>query len=256
MDISAHKHHVPFPSYLEKELLALLGKDTFFGAMFHIAEERSSLTDFASSFSCTSYSHAKNYCRELFEGDVLFDTVIFDGSSLKKEDGARSTRQQANLLLTQGKNLLSHIESQLPALSKIHYSLEDMTSFFEMNQNKDHEALSRFVLELKEKSQISDSVYEELKKRYTLKQKAIEPNKEMKEDPITDCLFQCLEKGLKPGGRFIALYPDALSKFEDPQYFEKIITSSRYNFQERVLSYDDPSRCHQDILLFCVEKVG
>lgn len=194
--------------------------------------------------------------QEALEHGALYDTIIFNGLDTEELLFTDQAKQAGHLFLSRAEQIISNIHRDMPHLTTIQYGFDELSSFFDKQQTEDKTVISRFAMELKQNKQISDDVYTALKERYGLIEDKVTAKENIKIDPITSCLLQVLEKHLHPRGKFIALSPCAISKFEDPFFFEKIITDVRYNFHETCFPWQKDASSSKEALVFIVEKTG
>jgi hypothetical protein len=204
----------------------------------------------------SSVTLSKESWQEMLDKCDLFDTIIFNGLNFEKTTILQEEKGKGLLLMKEASRVLSSVNESLPHLTTIQYAIEDLTSFFDEVKSSGCETLSRFANELKSNRQISDESYKLLQKKYALIDSAASTIARREIDPISACLFSSLTGPLKQGGRFIAICPDCISKFEDPLFFEKVITDPNYNFSESTLSYQNGSDPSCEVLVYVVEKVG
>jgi len=154
-----------------------------------------------------------------------FDFILYNGKVIDK-----AHVEAGSLLLQQGKKTLQSVQENLPELSKIRYTDRDLDAFCQEIGEKQKPYLSRFLSELLENGQISEAQYQTQIAKNHLKK--IAPHKIREQ---TDHLFECLQESLKhmrKGSRFSCLI-GASSKYEDPRFFEHIITNPSFDYQEK-----------------------
>lgn len=164
----------------------------------------------------------------------VFDAIIFSDFSLANQAKGFCS-ETGKLALQKGNALSAMVEEKVPHLTSIRYSDEDIDAFYK-HVGKDHEKdLSRFLGELAQRGQISESQYENAIRRYHLKKEKSTPlNKPT--DLLFTFLLQCLKNHMRKGSRFYGFSGDPTSKYEDPQFFEQIIVNPHVDYQEITLS--------------------
>jgi len=154
-----------------------------------------------------------------------FDFILYTAKVIEKAHA-----EEGSLLLKEGKKTLQEVQKIVPELSKIRYTDRDLDPFCEQMKTAQKPYLSRFLSELLENGQITESQYERQIEKAHLKK---EPLK--KGAAPEDTLFECIQESLRhlrKGGRFSCLIGEA-SKFEDPKFFEHIITNPSLDYQEK-----------------------
>lgn len=160
-------------------------------------------------------------------------------------------------LLKEGKELLSALEKQHPTLLNTAYSDQDLEEFCQAIAPSQLNHLSRFLSELKSRGQISERQYERTLQKYHLEKE--EPGKDLfalsqQQDPLFDLLMECLTNHMQKGSRFACFLRNATSKYENPSFFEHIITNPHVDYQEKSLSLKIPPETPATALLMLVEK--
>lgn len=90
--------------------------------------------------------------------------------------------------------------------------------------------LGQFLYELEHRGQISSELFKKMVKKYHLKV----PKKDVYrfEDETASFLKQCLQSHMRKGSRFTCFSRDAISKYEDKQFFETIILDPKLEYHE------------------------
>ena len=193
----------------------------------------------------------------------VFDAILFNDSPKETLAERRQRREAGNLALKKGRETLAVVEAALPQLQSIRYSDKDIHDFFEKFGKKHLDQIAMFFAELKSRKHISQEQYEKVLKTYSL-DRVEAAGEVVKVDQPLDvafaCLQSCLQKHMKKGSRFSCVCNDSLYKYEDPQFFEKIITNPDCEYQEKTIPVKVPCSCEtypfQEALVMVVEKLA
>lgn len=214
----------------------------------------------------------------------MFDVVFFDDYPL--ESGAqteklRKDQTQANLILKAGEKKMREIEEKLPFLQEMRYTDEDIGVFFSLLEKKSEvtpATFLRFFFDLQEKGNITkkqlEKVLTRLKKENLASKEEISAYLEQKKEASCtsmtsprmagDRLFvfldQCLKKHMRLGARFSCFLEDPTSKYEDPKFFDLIITNPALDYHEEWIPITVPPTCHyykgSNALVILITKRG
>lgn len=173
-----------------------------------------------------------------------FDAIYYHDVLLKDISVLQHSQDQGKLVLNQGKKALELANELFPDLKKTKYSMADLETFFLEEGKKHPEETTRFLSELYQQHQITHEIYHDFSKKhglplYVAKMKA-EP-KEIEEGHVF--LIEALDKHLKKGGRFTMFCLDPTSKYEDPQFFDEIVTNPNVHYQEKLIDIKVPQEC-------------
>lgn len=189
-----------------------------------------------------------------------FDVIYFHDALLKDVSVLKHSQEQGKLVLNQGKKALAFAHEAFPDLKKKKYSTQDLEEFYHNIGRKYPEDTGRFLAELYHDHQISHEMYHDFSKKhhiplYVAPMKA-EP-KEIEEGFVF--LQEALKHAMKPGSRFTMFCLDPTSRYEDPEFFDAIITNPHINYKESYIDVQVPSECNyyngHQALIMVVEKV-
>ncbi len=160
-----------------------------------------------------------------------FDALFFYHS------GAAVSRETGHALVKQGKALLAKVGEQLPHLAKTRYSNEDIEDFFTQVGQHQPKELANFLYELKESGQISSEQYENITSKHNLEKKHSHPIRmpEIGKDTLVPFLEACLIKHTRKGSRIFCFSTNPVSKYESPEFFDRIITNPNLEYQEKMI---------------------
>jgi len=166
-----------------------------------------------------------------------FDEIILNGyppALAPKHTLPLTEFHKAKTLLEEEKKLAKMVEDTLPHLTSIRYSDEDLDSFFtEVNVEMKNE-LIYFLEALKKNGQISESQHQQylekqglLAPQYTLHSFWLNPSQ------FLQFLIPCLKNHLRKGGRFCCYIDPTSSKYDDPEFFNTLITNPQFEYEEK-----------------------
>lgn len=181
-----------------------------------------------------------------------FDAIFFHAELRTKKSKENPFLEDAVIALKEGKRLLSDIEKDLPELTKLLYSDHDLDALADQTPPSQYPNLARFLIELEANGQITKkqrSRLVEAKKLPKEKGKTVIE----KFDEVQDSAFHFFEKcrahHMKKGSRFTCFSDVPLSKYENPTFFEKIITNPILDFQEHWIDLPRPAPFPQALVI-------
>lgn len=189
-----------------------------------------------------------------------FDAVFFNDFILlaKGEEEQSPSTEEVSRAMKETKDLLRDIDKELSQVTAA-YSDQEVEEFYQEVGQFHGGELPSFFKRLKQNGQISEQQYNNFIKKYKIgkdvKGQGMAPLM-VPMDPMLECLEACLSNHMRKGGRFAFSSSNLTSKYEDPQFFEKIITNPYLEFTETVLPLtknaegDSPEK----MLLLVVEK--
>jgi hypothetical protein len=184
-----------------------------------------------------------------------FDTVFFNEFSRDKVAEVARCREQASMVVAEGQATIAMIKQTLPQLTTQCYSDADLEEFFQALGTYDPQQMTVFLAELHHTQQISQEQYVMFLLKYKLKR--AEPKVSKVSSPAFVFFQDCL-KHLRFGGRFSCFSPNPLSKYEDPDFFESIITNPNFDYHEHTISVSVPSSCDyypfKEALVLVIQK--
>ncbi|MBS0653646.1 MAG: hypothetical protein JSR39_09025 [Verrucomicrobia bacterium] len=163
----------------------------------------------------------------------------------------------ATMALGKEKQLHQLIEKQLPELSQIKYSDEDLEAFCLQMEQGHRKDLPRFLHQLKQKGQITEAQYEKVHAAHRLPKEASAPIP-VRIDQSSDLIFKvlsvCLDKHMRKGSRFVCFLNE--SNYENPSFFDGVITNPFVNYQEKWIKAASSAGAEEAVLAMVVEKQG
>jgi len=161
----------------------------------------------------------------------VFDSIFFD--DLNKEFG-RQSLQKSSLMVEKGKKLIKSVKEQFPEITKIKYKDFELESFMAQAAPYQPEYMAKFLHELLSNQQISEGQYAKMLSKYGLERIESCLFHDIA-DPVLVFLQACLKKHMRKGSRFSWAAHVPISKFENPSFFEAIITNPQVDYQEMVI---------------------
>ncbi len=166
-----------------------------------------------------------------------FDAIFYDDFNPEREIEKAKVLAAANEAVRKGKELVNGIKAKFPDLFKIKYADADLDPLFNQFEKTKPAELAHLLRELFKNEQISHAQYE---KRIARLGSAANAKAQIPPDPVLAFLKTCLKSHMRKGSRFTCFSVSPLSKYENPQFFEEIITNSDYDYEEKVITVDVP----------------
>ncbi len=168
----------------------------------------------------------------------VFDALFFNLSI----PDAQGAREEGNLIVKQGRELLAKVDEELPQLKKTLYSDADIDYFFaQLGQHMGKEK-TKFIHDLKENGQVTEEQYEKIIAKHHLQKIKPPPlaPEENKNDTLLAFLEASLAKHTRKGSRIFCFLSSSVSKYDNSQFFEKIITNPNIKYEEKTLVIQTP----------------
>jgi hypothetical protein len=188
-----------------------------------------------------------------------FDQVFYNeiSGSLEKLTASRPRHEQAAKVLSQAKETIKNLEAELSRV-QIAFTDKDIDDFFQKFGRFNLKELPSFFRSLKEKKHITEAQYQKALKQYKLTEgKETEKPSPLPISPSQETLFleKCIERHMRKGGRFSCFLPDPLSKYEDPYFFDRIITNPKLSYHEKSMAFNVPgSDLREGIIMLVVKQ--
>ncbi len=181
----------------------------------------------------------------------IFDLILFgrDLADIQSEVSP-AARTLASSAIAKEKELRHLIEKEIPQLTQHKYTDADLSAFCKQLPPSQQKDLPRFLHELKQQGQITDVQYEHVLAAHGLSKQESAPPIPVKKssDLIFTLLQKCLENHMRAGSRFACFIGQ--SNYEDPQFFERVITNPFLDYKEISLQSDGAA-----LLAMIVEKL-
>lgn len=152
------------------------------------------------------------------------------------------------------KELLKAIGEEM-AQVPMRYSDHDLDEFYKKIGQYNQGQLASFFRNLANNKNITEQQYESIVKKHKLEGKEIQNNEAppTPPEPMLACLEECIKNHMVVGSRFSSLLNNITSKYEDSQFFEKIITNPHLEYKESVVPVKVNNKKY-DALIMSVEK--
>jgi len=191
-----------------------------------------------------------------------FDVVFFDDYPLQSDEEIQSVvkpSEEASLVLKAGKEKMRDVEKKIPTLTKMIYSNHDLEDFLKQidGEAQNGKLLYRFLVDLASRGQITEEQCEHFIDRL-LVEKKISPEllKEEKKnykpnfselhvpgDRFFQFLEECLKNHMHEGSRFSCYINAPTSRYEDKNFFDKIISNPYLDYSEHKIPVKVPESC-------------
>lgn len=175
-------------------------------------------------------------------GNLLkdYDTIIINGypfASSANSKLAITDLQFARGLLEEEKKIVKMVEETLPNLSTIKYTDADLDVFLAEIGNGQAEDIVRFLQSLTQNGQISPIQYQDCLERHQLvKGKAAISSFWKNPDSFLEFLSLYTQRMLRKGGRLFCYIDKNSSKYDDPEFFNQIITNPALKYEEKLIA--------------------
>ncbi len=197
--------------------------------------------------------------QNVLTGLGVFDSILLNEYPIDSEMGMMTRVHSDEIVKTseQAKELLSKMESQLAQMD-VHYSDEEIDQFFQKTGQHNQKELPVFFKQLKERGFITDKQYKHAMQKYHLENGGQQIESNLAQDTTYVFLDECLKNHMRKGSRFTYFSNDVISKYEDSQFFENVVTNPFVDFHEEVISIKVPSFSEyfkfDEALIVVVEK--
>jgi hypothetical protein len=165
-----------------------------------------------------------------------FNAVFFDDYSVGMDT------RIAHEVIHSEKELFAFVEQTIPQLKNMQYTDADLHLFYEEKGKYHPQETARFLVELKQRGQISLEQYDRMLSDYHLEKISVSISTSFKE---SCCIFleTCLHNHMHPGSRFSCFSSNPASKYEQPWFFENVITNPFLDYHEKWMPVDVPASC-------------
>lgn len=157
-----------------------------------------------------------------------FDVIFYDDFNPEREREMAKLAVVANVSVQKGKEAISRVHARFPNLTQMKYLDSDLDQLLNQFGKDKHPQLAYFLKELLRNGQISQDQYERRSSGLEVP-KAVPPP-----DPLLALLQACLKNHMEKASHFACISSVSVSKFENPRFFEEIITNPDYDYEEEV----------------------
>lgn len=194
-------------------------------------------------------------------GLSTFDAIFFNDYPIDSDMGmmTRINPEEISRSSSQTKELLSKMENEWSQV-KMHYSDQEIDDFYQKTGQNNRQKLPRFFRKLKDYGYITEKQYDKVLQKYDL-EKEISDDKstaQFQADTTFAFLDECLKNHMRKGSRFSSFSKDIISKYEDSQFFENVITNHNLDYFEKIVPIKVPKFSEHfqfdEALVMVVEK--
>jgi hypothetical protein len=188
----------------------------------------------------------------------IFDAIFFNDFNCELASENLKSFETGDLIVKSGRDLIANVKKTFPHITTISYSDSDLEEFFKNIGEFRPNHMATFLDELLKNGQISKSQYEKTMAQYALKKSEGVMNLPSKEiDPILAFLKICLKDHMRKASRFSCFTNDPTSRFENPEFFDLIITDPHLDYQENYIDLEIPSCSYykkKEAIIITIEK--
>lgn len=157
----------------------------------------------------------------------------------------------------EAKYLLGLLEQQMSQMT-MQFSDQDIEDFFQKIGQFNLSEMPVFFQKLQSNGNISKIQYENIMKKYpSVKvsevQKSNPSNQDSKKDNMLVFLLECLKNHINKNGRFSTFLSNQVSKYEDSNFFDAIITNPDIDYKESSVPINTSDKI-REALIMLVEK--
>ncbi|MBA3602501.1 MAG: class I SAM-dependent methyltransferase [Parachlamydiaceae bacterium] len=188
-----------------------------------------------------------------------FDVVFYNDYTLEQESKIINylfpdvNQEAAN----KAKDLLDMLEEQIPLIT-MHFTSENIADFHERIGQFNVKELPRFFTKLKENGNITDEQFDEASKKYKFSEiekqaKSSQSNTSETKDYMLTFLEEALKNNMNSGARFSAFLNNQITKYEDSQFHDQIITNPHISYKEILVPIKTSDKTREGLVMI-VEK--
>jgi len=198
--------------------------------------------------------------KDIFPSLGKFDLILINGFPFEVEENMFLTAEQlkqAQEVLKEIKDFRKEHQKELDVIESYKYEDKDLEAFIEAIPKDKNLQIMRFLLQLQEKHQISSEQYNRLVAKYQFKTKEYRhPLLDFQNDPSSFITFvsESINNHLNAEGKIICYLSRNDSKFNDPQFFEKVIAEEGIQYQEESLNIPVEETQFFQAQVACIEK--
>jgi len=199
--------------------------------------------------------------KEVLNDLGTFDAIFFNHYPRVEQDieitnflFPKSTFQASR----EAQELLGLLEDQVAEIT-MKFSDSEIEDFYQKIGKFNLKELPEFFRKLKENGNISEEQYENAAKKYRfseLQEASASSSSKLPEKSDDTLLFleECLQSHMHRGARFSSFLSSQISKYQDSQFFDKIITNPDVEYKEPLVSIKI-SGTTREALIMLVEKL-
>jgi hypothetical protein len=172
--------------------------------------------------------------QEVLSSLGVFDSIFFNPYPVydEVEVAHRTPSKEAASAAEQTNKLVDSCEETLSSIS-INYSDNDIDSFYNTVGKHKAEELPKLLLSLRNYGFISSEQYDNSVKKYNINL-VEESNKKVASEEL-QFIIQCISKNMHNASSISCYIRDNISRYDDPLFFEGIITNTQVTYKEKVV---------------------
>ena len=174
-----------------------------------------------------------------------FDTVFSQEPSLARQWDMIAKLQAESLHWKEAQQRERALKERLQAFASVRFTKRDFDEFYQTVGCRHPDQVPAFLLGLKEQGQVDAQTYDAIVRDYP---QAAPPSESKRFDfansidPFYAILEECLNHHMKDKSRYSALVAGPVSRYEDPRFFERVITHPYicYSEEEKIFPVPGP----------------
>lgn len=186
-----------------------------------------------------------------------FDTIFFGSYPSENEMDMIKylNTEEARLTSGQAKDALKAIEEQMSKV-KVKYTDQQIEEFFKTKGQHRPEEMASFFKNLKDAGFITKQQYDASVKKYHIQNgKEIKKTEAHSSDsPQLSFIQDCLKNHMNKGCRLSYYLNGTESNYEDADFFDKIITNTSLNYEEKLIPITLANFKPREALIILIEK--
>lgn len=184
--------------------------------------------------------------KTIFYSEYEDSDIISTINYLFSEEIMTEIAKTRELLKSMGEEM-----AQIP----MRYSDQDLEEFYKKIGQYNQEELATFFKNLVNNDNITEQQYDKIVKKYKLDSQAPKTPEvpSSPSEPMLACLEECVKNHMLVGSRFSSYLNSITSKYDDSQFFEKIITNPHLEYKESIVPLKIQNK-NYDALVMTVEK--
>jgi hypothetical protein len=156
--------------------------------------------------------------------------------------------------VAKAKKYLRQLADEMAQIS-VQYSSQQLEEFYQKVGCHHKDKMNQFFRNLMVNKNITIQQYDDLIAKFGLEN--VQPKDELflmdKPRSMLECLQECLANHMSVGSRFVAFSNDISSHYEDAQFFDRIISNTQLDYQEKLVPIAIEGR-NYDALVLLIEK--
>ena len=162
-----------------------------------------------------------------------FDAIFFNDYPLESQEEILKmvTPEEMAQASKKARDTLTFLQKEMNQV-KVQFSDEAIDEFYQTVGQYRSQELPFFLQALRERGHISEQQYSRSIKKYVHDKPSQQP---LANNPMIDCLKQCIAKHMKKGARFSSFLVNAATLYEYAPFFEHVISSPEVDYHEEII---------------------